>query len=156
MSSLQVRKIQSDDHFQWLPLWEGYNRFYGRFGRTALPQEITQRTWQRFLDEKEPMYALVAERNGKLLGLAHFLFHLNTTMIHPICYLQDVYTREDSRGQGIGKALILAVFDEAKARHSRRVYWQTHESNTVAMKLYDKMAERSGFLIYRKDLEALY
>lgn len=145
-----IRAATKDDFPSWKPLWDGYNAFYGREGPTALPAEITQMTWARFFDPSEPMHALVAETSGGLLGLVHYLFHRSTTLINPTCYLQDLYTIESARGQGVGRALIEAVYREARVAGSSRVYWLTHETNTVAMTLYDKVAEKSGFLVYRK------
>jgi GNAT superfamily N-acetyltransferase len=146
--SLIVRDVEPTDLTAWEQLWQGYNTFYQR----TVPAEITSTTWSRFFDGYEPVYAMVAETGGRLVGLVHYLFHRNTTMIGPTCYLQDLFTAEEVRGRGIGRALIEAVYQRAKARGSTRVYWQTHETNLVAMKLYDKVAERSGFLVYRKQL----
>jgi GNAT superfamily N-acetyltransferase len=149
---VKIRSIIREDFDQWLPLWDAYNHFYGRFGPTALASEITETTWARFFDPHELVHALVAEDGGQLVGLVHYLFHRSTTMIRPTCYLQDLFTTENVRGKGIGRALIEAVYDQAKSAGSTRVYWQTHETNQTAMKLYDTVASRSGFLIYRKDL----
>ena len=150
--SLTIRAATRDDYPRWKPLWDGYNAFYGRAGPTALPDDITQMTWLRFFDAYEPMHALVAERAGSLLGIVHYIFHRNTTMIGPTCYLQDLFTVEAARGQGIGRALIEAVYERARTAGSPRVYWLTHETNHVAMRLYDKVAEKSGFIVYRKAL----
>ncbi|SCC91550.1 GCN5-related N-acetyltransferase [Thiomonas sp. X19] len=147
-----LRPVVSDDYAQWKPLWDGYNAFYGRTGPTALPPDMAQITWARFLDPAEPMHAVVAERDGQLLGLVHFLFHRSTTLIAPTCYLQDLYTQEETRGQGVGRALIQAVYERAAAAGSQRVYWLTHATNHVAMRLYDQVAEKSGFVVYRKAL----
>lgn len=144
--------MRPEDFAAWNVLWDGYNAFYGRSGTTALSLEVTQITWSRFLDAREPMHALVAEHAGNLLGLAHFLYHRSTIQVHPICYLQDLFTAEASRGRGIGRALIQAVYERARAAGSSRVYWQTHETNTAAMCLYDQLAERSGFLVYRHNV----
>ena len=95
---------------------------------------------------------MVAEKDGQLLGLVHYLFHRNTAMIAPTCYLQDLFTNAAARGKGVGQALIEAVYQRAKAAGSPRVYWMTHETNLTAMKLYDKIAERSGFVQYRKQV----
>jgi hypothetical protein len=84
-----IRSVTRQDYAQWLPLWDGYNAFYGRSGATALAPEITDMTWQRFFDFYEPVHALVADRGGELLGLTHYLFHRSTTAIEPTCYLQD-------------------------------------------------------------------
>jgi GNAT superfamily N-acetyltransferase len=148
-NSLTVRALTPGDFAKWLPLWQGYNLFYGR---PALPPEITQTTWSRFFDANEPVHALVAERNTDILGMAHYLFHRSTTHIPHLCYLQDLFTQEAARGQGVGRALIEAVYEQAKIAGSQRVYWQTHETNQTAMQLYDKLAERSGFLVYRKQI----
>jgi GNAT superfamily N-acetyltransferase len=150
--SLVIRPIAPTDFTQWEQLWQSYNSFYGRAGATALPDEITLMTWSRFFDANEPVYALVAEKNDQLLGLVHYIFHRSTIMIGPTCYLQDLFTAEDARGQGIGRALIESVYEKARAVGAQRVYWQTHETNLAGMKLYDKVAERSGFIVYRKQL----
>jgi GNAT superfamily N-acetyltransferase len=121
-------------------------------GATALPGEITALTWERFFDAAEPMHALVAERGGTLVGLAHFLYHRSTIQANPACYLQDLYTAECARGHGIGRALIEAVSACAQSAGSTRVYWQTHETNALARRLYDQLAERSGFIVYRRAL----
>jgi len=147
-----IRPVARHDHEQWLPLWDGYNAFYGRSGSTALPPEITQATWERFFDASEPVHALVAESGGRVLGLAHYLFHRSTISIAPTCYLQDLFTTVEARGRGIGRALIERVYEEARLGGSGRVYWQTHETNLTAMQLYDRVAERSGFVVYRKML----
>lgn len=151
-NNLLIRSVQPSDFAQWKLLWEGYNAFYGRKEETALSEEITKMTWSRFFDEYEPMLALVAEYSGGLLGLAHFLFHRSTISLQSTCYLQDLFTLEGARGKGIGRALIEEVYRHAKRAGCHRVYWQTHETNTIAMKLYDKVAEKSGFLVYRKVL----
>jgi len=148
-----VRDVQQRDFPEWKPLWQGYNAFYGREGKTALPDEITNLTWSRFFDGYEPIHALVAEHHDrKLVGLVHYLFHRSSTGLRSNCYLQDLFTVESARGQGIGRALIEEVYRRAAQAGSGRVYWQTHETNATAMKLYDKLAEKSGFIIYRKDL----
>jgi GNAT superfamily N-acetyltransferase len=150
--SVAVRAVRRDDFAAWKPLWDGYNAFYGRIGSTALPLEVTRTTWSRFFDEYEPMYALVAEQSGALLGLAHFLYHRSTIQVSPTCYLQDLFTTEAARGRGVGRSLIDAVYERARTAGSGRVYWQTHETNTAAMRLYDQVAQRSGFVVYRKAL----
>lgn len=152
-NDLSVRPVRREDHGKWLPLWEGYNAFYGRSGPTALAREVTHMTWERFFDSYDPLHALVAEKDGNLLGLTHYLFHRSTTSIAPTCYLSDLFTSEAARGKGVGKALILGVYERARLAGSPRVYWQTHETNQTAMLLYDRVAERSGFVVYRKMLD---
>jgi GNAT superfamily N-acetyltransferase len=147
---LLIRGVQRSDFTEWKPLWDGYNAFYGRTGDTALLEEITAITWSRFFDPYEPMHALVAERSGRLFGLAHLIFHRSTISLGPVCYLQDLYTSASARGEGIGRALIEEIYRYAENGGCSRVYWQTHETNVTAMKLYDNVAERSGFVVYRK------
>lgn len=149
---VQVRAALRADFPQWRQLWDGYNAFYGRAGETALALDITRMTWERFFDAYEPMHALVAEVAGRIVGLAHFLYHRSTIQLQPTCYLADLFTADAVRGRGVGRALIEAVYVHAKLAGSPRVYWQTHETNTVAMRLYDQVAERSGFLVYRRSV----
>jgi GNAT superfamily N-acetyltransferase len=149
---VEVRAVQPSDFPDWKQLWDGYNAFYGRGGDTALAPDITLTTWARFFDAYEPMHALVAEVAGGIVGLAHFLYHRSTIQIAPTCYLSDLFTADTVRGRGVGRALISAVYEHAKVAGSSRVYWQTHETNSVAMRLYDQVAERSGFLVYRKSV----
>jgi GNAT superfamily N-acetyltransferase len=150
--TVRIRDIEPSDYEQWLPLWDGYNAFYGRSGPAALPAEITAMTWKRFFEPTEPMHALVAELDGRLVGLTHYLFHRSTTLLAPICYLQDLFTAPDRRRTGVGRALIQAVYRRAEQLGSARVYWQTHETNVLAQRLYDQVAERSGFIVYRKNI----
>jgi len=146
---MTVRFIEQRDRAQWQTMWDGYHAFYGR---TNFSMEITETTWSRFFDPAEPVYALVAEQSDQLLGLTHYLFHRSTTLINPSCYLQDLFTIEAARGHGVGRALIEAVRDQATIAGAARLYWQTHETNHTAMKLYDQLAERTGFLVYRLPL----
>jgi GNAT superfamily N-acetyltransferase len=148
---LLIRAADKGDFAQWKVLWNGYNAFYGRKGPTALPEAVTNMTWSRFFDGYEPMEALVAEDSGQLIGLAHFLFHRSTICIESVCYLQDLFTLEGERGKGVGRALIEEIYRRAKLGGSNRVYWLTHETNATAMQLYDKVAEKSGFVVYRKN-----
>jgi GNAT superfamily N-acetyltransferase len=147
-----IREAVPADFHQWLTLWDGYNIFYGRAGATALPSDVTDTTWARFFDPAEPMHALVAESSGEIIGLAHYLFHRSTTAIAATCYLQDLFTAPQARGRGVASALIKRVADEARHAGASRVYWQTHETNEAARKLYDRIAENSGFLVYRQPL----
>ena len=146
-----IRPLLPSDLAAWKPLWAGYNAFYGREGATALAPEITATTWARFFDQNEPVYALVAESDGQLLGLTHFLFHRSTTRIEPTCYLQDLFTDPAHRGSGVGRALIEGVYAQARAAGSSRVYWQTHTTNAAGRLLYGKVAAHQGFIVDSKD-----
>jgi GNAT superfamily N-acetyltransferase len=147
-----VRAVDRADFPEWKQLWDGYNAFYGRVADTALAPDITLMTWARFFDADERVHALVAAISGRIVGLTHFLYHRSTIQIPPTCYLADLFTADAARGQGVGRALIDAVYAHAKRAGSPRVYWQTHETNTVAMRLYDQVAERSGFVVYRRSV----
>jgi GNAT superfamily N-acetyltransferase len=99
-----IRPVEPADLTAWRGLWDGYNAFYGRAGATALPEQNTAATWSRFFDPAEPVHGLVADSERGLLGLAHYLFHRNTIQLAPTCYLQDLFTTEDARGRGVGRA----------------------------------------------------
>jgi len=146
--SLIIRSLVPPDRLQWEPLWAGYNAFYER----VIPAEVTDATWGRFFDEGEPVHALVAERDGALVGFTHYLFHRSTSLVARTCYLQDLFTRAEARGGGVGRSLIEAVYGQARAAGAPRVYWLTHETNAPAMKLYDQVAKATGFVQYAKGL----
>jgi GNAT superfamily N-acetyltransferase len=150
--STLIRPIRQEDFVPLRPLWNGYNAFYGREGPTALDAEITRVTWERFLDPREPVYALVAESEGRLLGLTHYLFHRSTTRIELTCYLQDLFTDQRERGQGVGRSLIEGVYQAAREAGIRRVYWQTNETNAAGRRLYDSVAKHAGFIVYAHDV----
>ena len=150
--AIVVRPILPEDRAEWAVLWDGYNAFYGRSGPTALDPAVTEATWTRFFDPAGPVRALVAEADGALVGLTHYLFHASTTATSPICYLSDLFTSEAARGRGVGGALIEAIYAAARAAGAFRVYWQTQETNAVARSLYDKLGARTGFIVYAQAL----
>lgn len=150
--SFLVRPIERGDQAAWRPLWDGYNAFYGREGATALPEPITQATWERFFAPGEPVRALVAEHEGRLVGLAHHLFHRSTTRLHDVCYLQDLYTAESARGRGVGRRLIVATCEAARAAGCSRIYWHTQATNAAGRALYDQVARHHGFIVYSQEL----
>ena len=150
--SVTVRELKTSDYEAWLPLWDGYNAFYGREGPTALDPEVTKTTWSRFFSAAEPVYALVAESGGKVVGLTHYLYHRSTTRIELTCYLQDLFTAPEARGQGVARALIAAVYVAAERAGIKRVYWQTHHTNALGRALYDKVAKHHGFIVYAHDV----
>jgi GNAT superfamily N-acetyltransferase len=146
MGPSTLRPLQAADRARWEQLWQGYLAFY----KASVAPEVTEATWARLLDPAEPMHGLVATRDGAMLGLVHYLYHRSTWTLGDYCYLQDLFTVEEARGQGIGRALIEAVYERARADGASRVYWLTHESNETARALYDKVASRTGFIQYRK------
>ena len=141
-----VRPVQPDDRAAWEPLWQGYLTFY----EATLASEVTDATWRRFFDPLEGLGALVAERDGRLIGLAHYLLHRSTWAPVCYCYLEDLFVEPSVRGGGAGRALIAAVEGAARQAGASRLYWMTHESNQTAQKLYNQVAERPGFVQYRK------
>ena len=150
-----VRSVREADLAAWMPLWDGYNAFYGRHGETALAPEVTAATWRRFFDPTEQVFGVVAasdNRGGRLVGLAHYLFHRSTTRIELTCYMQDLFTAPAERGRGVGRILIMTVYERAKAAGIKRVYWQTHQSNAAGRLLYDKVAEHAGSIVYVHDV----
>ncbi|CAN5449946.1 GNAT family N-acetyltransferase [soil metagenome] len=144
--TVSIRLLKPTDFDAWLALWEGYQRFY----KVEIARAVTDGTWARLMDGTEPMHCAVAESNGVLVGLVHYIYHRSTWTEGDYAYLQDLFVQPDQRGGGHGRKLIEHVYDAARQHGASRVYWLTHESNVDAMKLYDKVADRSGFVQYRK------
>lgn len=145
MPSIEIKAVESDDFDRWLPLWQGYQRFY----EVNISTCATLKAWARFLDPIEPMHAALAVVGEQAFGLVQAVYHRSTWTTEDYCYLQDLFVADDARGSGIGRALVEHVYADAKRRGASRVYWLTHETNHKAMQLYDRIAERSGFIQYR-------
>ncbi|UVE17788.1 GNAT family N-acetyltransferase [Pseudomonas sp. LS44] len=143
---VEIRPLHSADHAVWLSLWQGYQRFY----QTEIAEATSAVTWQRFLDPAEPMHAALAWQDGRAVGLVHWIFHRSCWTVSDYCYLQDLYVIEDLRGGGVGRALIEHVYAAARAAGANRVHWLTQEDNLRGRQLYDRIAQRSGFIQYRQ------
>ena len=141
-----VKPVGPDEREVWEPLWAGYLTFY----KTSVSAETSDVTWRRFHDPAEPMFVLGAYVDGKLTGIVHYIFHRSTWTPGNYCYLQDLFVSDGARGLGLGRALIEAVYEKARAAGASRVYWLTHETNAQARILYDQVADRPGFIQYRK------
>jgi GNAT superfamily N-acetyltransferase len=124
---------------------------YLDFYRAVESPEVIDATWSRIVDPREPVHAVVAARDGDLIGFSHYLFQRSTWLVNSRCYLQDLYVSPGERGAGVGRALIGAVAAAAKTAGAANVYWNTHETNATARRLYDSVAERTGFIQYRID-----
>jgi len=141
-----IRDLRAEDRPQWDGLWRGYLAFY----ESELAPEVSDITFARLLDTDEPMFALVAEDNGDLLGIVHCVLHRGTWAIEDFCYLEDLFTAPQARKRGVGRALIEAVYARADELNCSRVYWLTHETNAAGRSLYDKVARNLGFIHYRR------
>jgi GNAT superfamily N-acetyltransferase len=142
---IDIRPVSRDERAEWEPLWRGYLDFY----KTSVPQQTYDTTWARLHDANEPMWLLGAYVGGKLLGIVHYIYHRSCWTVSDYCYLQDLFVAQDARKLGLGRALIEAVYREAKAAGASRVHWLTHETNATARALYDTLADRPGFIQYR-------
>ena len=148
MAAVEIRPVEASDEAEWRRLWSAYLAFY----ETSLPEKIYALTFQRLLSGLPNEYAgFLALVNGKPVGLAHYLFHRSCWHENNVCYLQDLYADPDVRGQGLGRKLIEAVYEKAKSQGSTEVYWMTQEFNVTARTLYDRIADKTPFLIYQKN-----
>ncbi|KIH80736.1 GNAT family N-acetyltransferase [Pseudomonas batumici] len=148
MSSIEIRPVTAADQAVWRPLWQAYLKFYD----TELPDSIYQSTWQRFLDPAEPTNAALAWQDGKAVGVVHFIYHRSNWSIQNSCYLQDLFVTPGLRGTGVGRLLIEHVYATAAQAGCNRVHWLTHETNATAIQLYERIAERPGFIQFRQAL----
>lgn len=143
---MDIRMTCDADFAQWLPLWQGYQTFY----KMQIADEVTAKTWARFMDPAEPMHCAVAAVDGNLVGMGHYIFHRSCWTAGDYVYLQDLFSDPQWRGKGVGRAVIEHVYAKAAQAQASRVWWLAHETNTHAMLLYDRIADKSGFVQYRK------
>ncbi len=148
MPDIIIRPAAVHDELRWRVLWADYVAFY----RAAVSDEATAQTWARILDPTSNIDALVAERDGQVIGICNYLFHDNTWSTQQICYLQDLFVDPVARGSGAAKKLIMACEEKAREKGAFRLYWQTQEYNAAARSLYDSITPRSSFIVYRKNL----
>lgn len=140
-----IRPLRPEDEAEWRRLWTGYLAFY----QTTVPEAVYASTFARLLgDDPQDFSALVAEGDGKLLGLTHYLFHRHAWKVENVCYLQDLYVDPGTRGTGLGRSLIEAVYARADAAGTPAVYWLTQDFNAQARQLYDRVAKVTPFIRY--------
>ncbi len=145
---LTLRPLALGDRADWDRLWAGYLEFY----KTSLPKSQFDLTFSRFLDPAEPMFAFLAVDEGKPKGLVHIILHRSGWLDDPSCYLQDLYVEPQARSTRMGRALIEHVYHVVKNAGGNNVHWLTHETNTTARHLYDRIATNAGFIQYSKNL----
>ena len=144
---MEITRFATEDRHRWTDLWTAYLAFY----HTTLPDTVFEKTWTRLLQDSE-LHGLAARVDGEVVGLTHFLFHSSAWTLTPVCYLQDLFVVEATRGRGVARALIEAVAGRARDRESTRMYWLTQDHNTTARLLYDRLAKNSGFIRYEYPL----
>lgn len=145
MAEVVIRPLEKTDHSEWRRLWTAYLTFY----QSEVSETVYETTWQRlFTDGEFESCGFIALVDGKAVGLVHYLFHRSSRSVEGNCYLQDLFTDGEARGKGVGAALIEAVRKAAAERGITNVYWMTHETNTTARRLYDRVARRTGFIEY--------
>ncbi|MEM9139987.1 MAG: GNAT family N-acetyltransferase [Pseudomonadota bacterium] len=142
-----IRPIETRDQSEWRVLWTGYLEFY----ETSVPEDIYEATFTRLMsDDPHEFQGFVAEQNGRLIGLTHYLFHRHAWKVENVCYLQDLFVSPEARGTGAGRALIEAVYRAADAEGAPAVYWLTQDFNTTARQLYDRIANVTPFIRYTR------
>lgn len=149
VNDVTLRNLTPEDHDAWLPLWRGYQQFY----QAEIPVETTRTTWVRILDPSEPVFGAIAFAGDRAVGMVHWLYHRSCWSVGDNCYLQDLFVIPDHRGSSVGRKLIEHVFAAARIVSCAKVYWLTHETNAKAMLLYNRIAERTGFVHYEKILK---
>ena len=146
-TSVTIRALRPEDRSEWAELWQGYLTYY----QTSVTPEVYESTFARLLSkDAHEFHALVAETGGRLVGLTHYLFHRHAWKVENVCYLQDLYARPESRGSGVGRALIEAVYRAADANGTPAVYWLTQDFNATARRLYDRIGVKTPFIRYNR------
>ena len=148
---MELRRLRAEDRSRWDPLWQGYLEFY----EESLDAATTDRTWDRLTGDDAALVGLGAFVGDELVGICHLVFHASTWSTDAYCYLEDLFVRPDARGDGVGRALIDAAVAEARVAGAFRLYWQTKSTNATARRLYDRVADDTGFIVYAIESEAI-
>ena len=142
-----VRPLRESDETDWRRLWTAYLEFYD----SSVAEEVYQTTFERLLgNDPQDFTCLIAEVDGKPVGLTHYMFHRHAWKVENVCYLQDLYADPKIRGKGIGRALIEAVYGAADSAGAPTVYWLTQDFNATARQLYDRIAAKTPFIKYQR------
>ena len=142
-----IRKIGDGDFTDWKELFEKYLKFY----ETKVTDEIFKKTFERLTNsERKNQNALVAQKDNKLIGLAHFIYHPHNWKMEDVCYLQDLFVKERFRGLGVAYSLINTIYSEADKHKTPTVYWLTQDFNIRARKLYDRVGAKTAFIRYNR------
>ncbi len=142
-----IRPLQAADQADWRKLWTGYLTFYG----STVADDVYRSTFARLLgDDPQDFHCLIAEQDGKPVGLVHYLLHRHCWRIENVCYLQDLYADPTVRGQGIGRKLIEAVYAAADTAGAPSVYWLTQDDNQTGRQLYDSVGQLTNFIKYQR------
>ncbi|MDR6540306.1 ribosomal protein S18 acetylase RimI-like enzyme [Acinetobacter bereziniae] len=136
-------------HFeQWLPLWQGYLRFYN----AQMSDEQIRLSWKRITNpDQMDMFGFAIKVNGQVVGFVHLISHPSMWTNLPYCYLQDLFIKEQFRNQGLAQQLIEHCYQVCTGKFDR-IYWLTQVSNITAQYLYDRIATKTGFIQYKKAL----
>jgi GNAT superfamily N-acetyltransferase len=142
-----IRALNAADADAWRLLWHGYLTYY----ETTLPEAIYDDTFARLISPApNTPHGMVAEQDGALLGLVHYLYHPHCWKPEGVCYLQDLFTTPAARGQGVARKLIEAVYTVADQAGVPSVYWMTQDFNATARTLYDKVGVLTPFIKYQR------
>lgn len=141
-----IRELSVDDFAVWRRLWSNYQTFY----KVALAEAVYVAAWERLIDDEVPIHGALAVIDDEVIGLVHWFYHPSLWRVQDVCYLQDLFVDPEKRSAGAGRVLIEYVYEHAQVRRAPEVYWHTHNTNETAMLLYDRIADLSGFVQYKK------
>ena len=139
--SLVIRPLEHNDFPAWLPLWDANN-----LGQRD--EAVTSETWSRLIDPASKVCGLVAEDQGKIVGLLHYVLHPTTGAIADVCYMQDVFVAEEQRGKGVAKKMVQALAAEGRKKKWARMYWLAESNNEAAHGLYKNLGVKLNFTLY--------
>lgn len=148
VGDITLKSVTDSDKEEWAGLWVQYLTFY----KVDIPEAVTEVTWQRLLNSEESMGCVMAWQGAKAVGLANHVQHRSTWATGNYLYLEDLFVDASVRGRGVGRKLISSLYELAARAGCSRVYWHTHETNSTAMLLYDRIGDRSGFVHYQRQL----
>ncbi len=139
---MEISFLTESDRACWEVLARGKDAYF----EVVRSDESYERTWRRLLDD-ERIRGIVARLDGRVVGIAHYLFHASVWYAGK-CYLADLFVDPDVRRRGVAMAMIEWVARDAEEHGAPSLYWNTLE-DAPARALYDRVGKfHEGFILY--------
>jgi GNAT superfamily N-acetyltransferase len=144
-AAFHIREVAPKDEKRWYAMFAALVAT----GPEPCAADAPGFVWDCASSIDHPMRLLIAaDGSDEAIGFLLYLTHPYSWSRRPIAYLLDLFVEPDSRGSGIGGALIERLADIGRKSGWLKIYWMTQADNDKAHALYGKFAQRSPLVRY--------